>query len=66
MTPESIAAAAAAGLRAAGLPDTAAQALAARVVPIVQELRQQAEGLPPATEPVTLYIAEQPGTGRNR
>ena len=46
-----------ANLRAAGLPEQAAAALAGRVVPILEQLRRQSEALPPATEPVVLFAA---------
>ena len=63
MSSEQLLAAAVANLRAAGLPEPLARTLAGRVTVIVEQLRRQAEALPPSTEPATLFTLEE---GRKR
>jgi hypothetical protein len=54
---EAIAEGAAARLRVAGIPRETAELLAARIAPVLDILRRQAEALPPGTEPATTFTA---------
>jgi hypothetical protein len=46
-------------LRAAGLPETSARALAERVAGGLEALRRQVEALPPTAEPATTFTASE-------
>ncbi len=58
MPDERTIAGAAACLRAAGLAEPATHTLAARVAATLEQLRHQAEALPPAVEPAVTFAAE--------